>query len=318
VTTKNDSAPISGRREQKRALGRGLSALIPNSARPDAPQTLERAIAPDGEPLTSGLLQIPLLKIALNPYQPRKSFSADSLLELTESIKQHGVLQPIVVRPKAKSTYELVAGERRFRAATNAGLKVIPAVVREMDDQTSLAVALIENIQRQELNPVESARAYERLIAEFGLTQSELASEVGKSQPSIANSLRLLGLPDEILESLSQSAISEGHAKVLLSIDDKKQMIDLWKIVVRGSLSVRETERRTADLKTVIPRRIAKTNLPGVKPDIEQAQLEDQLSLALGTKVQFRYSGREKGHIEIQFYDLEQLDGLLRVLTTKK
>jgi len=316
MRTKPENAAPS-EREPKRVLGRGLSALIPASIRPASAVSETPAAAADESQLEGGLRYIPLLKIALNPYQPREDFSGEQLQELSDSIRQHGVLQPIVVRPKGKNTYELVAGERRFRAATNAGLSEIPAVVRDIDDRSSLAIALIENIQRQELNPVESARAYQRLLSEFQLTQVELAQEVGKSQPSIANSLRLLQLPAQILDSLSEGIISEGHAKVILGVEAIDGKIDLWKAVLKGGLTVRETERRAAALKApVIPRGI--TQPAEVVAGIDNAHLEEELSLALGTKVRIKFTGREKGMIEIQFYELDQLDGLINKLDPKR
>jgi ParB family chromosome partitioning protein len=309
-------------REHKRVLGRGLSALIPSSARissaltaPAEPVAAAPASAPtEAVETANGLRYISLTKIALNPFQPRADFSPQQLQELSDSIKQHGVLQPIVVRPKGKTTYELIAGERRFRAATNAGLTEIPAVVKDMDDRSSLAIALIENIQRQELNPIESARAYQRLLTEFRLTQSELALEVGKSQPSIANSLRLLQLPEEILVSVSSGKISEGHAKVILSVDSEEDKIALWQTVLKGGLTVRETERRAAAIRTPpIPRGI--TPVVVESDTIDHASMEEVLSLALGTKVRVRLFGEAKGQIEIEFYDLDHLDGIILKLS---
>jgi ParB family chromosome partitioning protein len=304
-------------RDPKRGLGRGLSALIPQStvaAKISPTESLDPADANE----VADLRYIPLIKIALNPFQPREDFPLDQLQELTDSIRHHGVLQPIVVRPKGKATFELVAGERRFRAATNAGLSEIPAIVRDIDDRSSLAIALIENIQRQELNPVESARAYQRLLSEFHLTQVELAQEVGKSQPAIANSLRLLLLPDPILASLANRAISEGHGKVLLSLENENDKLSLWTAVVKNSLNVRETERRAAAMKSSIPRGIKPATGSPAAPVYETVHLQDRLSLALGTKVKLRFTTEEKGTIEIQFYGLDQLDGLLQGLIADK
>jgi ParB family chromosome partitioning protein len=293
-------------REHKRVLGRGLSALIPSSARissaltaPAEPVAAAPASAPtEAVETANGLRYISLTKIALNPFQPRADFSPQQLQELSDSIKQHGVLQPIVVRPKGKTTYELIAGERRFRAATNAGLTEIPAVVKDMDDRSS----------------IESARAYQRLLTEFRLTQSELALEVGKSQPSIANSLRLLQLPEEILVSVSSGKISEGHAKVILSVDSEEDKIALWQTVLKGGLTVRETERRAAAIRTPpIPRGI--TPVVVESDTIDHASMEEVLSLALGTKVRVRLFGEAKGQIEIEFYDLDHLDGIILKLS---
>ncbi len=312
----NNAAPAN---EPKRVLGRGLSALIPATSRPAEQAHTAPAPTTSAADDLSGLRFIPLVKIALNPFQPRQEFSTEQLAELTESIKQHGVLQPVVVRPKGKTTFELVAGERRFRAATQAGLKEIPAIVRDIDDKSSLAIALIENIQRQELNPVESARAFQRLLTEFHLTQTELALEVGKSQPSIANALRLLSLPESILDSLSSGAITEGHAKALLSVELDDHRIALWKAVLQSGLNVRETERRAAATKT-IPRGITFAVEPArpTEIDLETDRLEQQLSLTLGTKVKIRFSGREKGRIELEFYALDHLEDLLQKLNVPK
>jgi len=320
MSLKPEKSTVSAsEREPKRALGRGLSALIPSSARSVSPATAGRVPAEPAESDTTGLRYIPLLKIALNPYQPREEFPAEQLQELSESIRQHGVLQPIVVRPTLNGTYELVAGERRFRAATNAGLTEIPAVIRDINDKSSLAIALIENIQRQELNPVESARAYQRLLTEFRLTQLELALEVGKSQPSIANSLRLLALPDQILDSLSSGEITEGHAKAILSLEPDTDKITLWQAVLKNSLNVRETERRASAMKSSIPRGIpAKSIAKHTVDDYETERLEEDLSLALGTRVRIKFSSRDKGQIEIQFYALDQLDGILQKIGGSK
>ena len=293
----------------KRALGRGLSALIPSISVPIAPKA-------DAPPSQDGLLSLPLTKISLNPYQPREDIAPEQLAELAKSIRHYGVLQPIVVRPRPGGSYELIAGERRFRAATNLGLKEIPAVVREMDDKASLAIALIENLQREQLNPVESARAFRRLRDEFSLTQSELAQEVGKSQSTIANALRLLALPDPILDSLSRSEITEGHAKAILAADGEGARVALWREVVEKSLTVRETEQRAASRRSdPIPRGIkSPKSSASSAPDLETSRMENQLSQVLGAPAKIRYSGKERGQIEIGFFGLEELDGIIERL----
>ncbi|HEX5322467.1 MAG TPA: ParB/RepB/Spo0J family partition protein, partial [Capsulimonadaceae bacterium] len=300
----------------RRGLGRGLSALIPSA------QTAA-ALAPESKPLQGpgeaieGLRTIPLTRIALNPFQPRTQFEPQQLDELTASVRHHGVLQPIVVRPKKGGVYELVAGERRFRAATSAGLTEIPAVVRQLTDEESLALALIENIQREDLNPVEAARAYRRLIDEFGLTQMELAGEIGKSQSSIANSIRLLSLPEGVLESLSEGLITEGHAKAILTVDGEPRQLALRREIIDKRLSVRETERRALAIRRHknIPRGIISPDLASVPPaDLDIRAIESELSTMLGTGVRFKYLSNQRGRIEIDFYDGEQMEGVIQRL----
>ncbi|HEU4798745.1 MAG TPA: ParB/RepB/Spo0J family partition protein, partial [bacterium] len=210
---------------RRRGLGKGLGALIPG------------AEVAGGERPT----EIALSHLAANPYQPRQAMDPQELSGLVESIRRHGVLQPIVVRASAGG-FEVVAGERRWRAAEAAGLTTIPAVVKTLTDQEALELALVENLQREDLNALDRARAYRRLMADFGLTQEEIAERVGKSQPSIANSLRLLNLPPQIQVSLEAGRITEGHARALLSSGSEAAMLKLWERVERRGLSVRETE----------------------------------------------------------------------------
>ena len=246
----------------KRGLGRGLSALIPNAATPPTEQSTVAVSTGADTPAAEGdLRQIPLHKIGLNPFQPRTHFDEEELAELTESVREHGILQPIIVRPKGKG-WELIAGERRFRAATAAQLGSIPAIVRSFTDREALETALIENLQRENLNPIETARAYRRLQQEFSLNQSEVARRVGKPQPTIANALRLLTLPELVTNSLASGQITEGHGKAILALDTEEDQIALWNEVVAKKLSVRETERRAAAIKAtpkVIPRGITST-----------------------------------------------------------
>jgi len=297
---------MTNEQSPKRVLGRGLSSLIPG------------AQSQTGDPSAADSLEvmrmISLTRIALNPFQPREAFNPDDLDDLTTSIRQHGVLQPIVVRPKAGGTWELVAGERRFRAATAAGLKEIPAVVRNLDDRSALALAVIENIQREDLNPIESARAYRRLQSDFGLSQTEVAREVGKPQPTIANAVRLLQLPAPVIDSISALEITEGHGKAILAVDGDEDRISLWHEVVEKKLNVRETERRAAAIgkapKNPIPR--------GIEPaqsSLHIEALEEDLSLALGARVHIRLKAGEQGVLEIGFYDQDELDAIVeRVL----
>ncbi len=225
---------------EKKALGKGLQALLPEK------KTLVWKVEQDGQNISN----VALKQIIPNRYQPRTNFVEDELEGLAQSIKEHGVLQPIVVRRKGDGVYELIAGERRLRAATIAGLSTIPALVRNSNDEKSLALALVENIQRENLNPMEEAKAYSRLMGEFGLTQDLVASSVGKDRSSIANILRLLGLPKEIQQFIESCSLSLGHAKVLAGVSSPSAQIQLAKRIVSGQLSVRQTEQLVAGQKS--------------------------------------------------------------------
>jgi ParB family chromosome partitioning protein len=301
----------------RRGLGRGLSALIPSEQAPVSTRS-ERPRQPEQDERMEGLRNIPLTRIALNPNQPRMHFDQEHLDELTASVRQHGVLQPIVVRPKKGGGYELVAGERRFRAATAAELMEIPAMVRDLTDSESLALALIENIQREDLNPVEAARAYQRLINEFGFTQMDLADEIGKSQSAISNTLRLLTLPEGVLISLAEGLISEGHAKAILTIDNEPRQLALRREIIDRRLSVRDAERRAAAIRRgkIISRGIISRSghTPMVPTNLDIRAIESEMSTMLGTGVRFRFLTGQRGRIEIDFYDHEQMEGVIQRL----
>lgn len=252
-------------------------------------------------------------KIRLNPHQPRKFFDEEKLEGLADSIRQNGILEPVIVRPVDNDAFELVAGERRFRAAVQAGLRSIPAVARVLDDLQTLEIGLIENIQREDIKPLECAQAYRRLLDDFGLTQEQIAERVGKKRPTIANTLRLLNLPAPILDSLDKEEISEGHARALLSVLDSETRLRIWEKVVKQGLSVRETERLSRSpgasmtSKTTLVSRA--TGRHG-HADPNLADVEDKLRRFLGTKVGISRQG-QKGKIEVEFYDDEDL---LRIL----
>lgn len=267
------------------ALGKGLDALIP-----------ER-----GEEV----IHLDIDRIFPGEQQPRKTFRDDPLKELAVSIKEKGILQPIIVSRVGDGTFRIVTGERRWRAAAIAGLKKIPALVKNFASRDSLEIALIENIQREDLNPIETAEAFNRLIADFKLTQEELSDKVGKDRATVANYLRLLKLPDEIKSLIYNGALSAGHAKALLSIEGKANQIEAARKIVKKGLSVRETE-----LLSKKPPRPAKTK-PVKDPQI--SSLEDKLIRSLGTKVRIINSGK-KGKIEIEYYSFEELDRLLEIL----
>ncbi len=267
------------------ALGRGLGALIAESSQ------------------DPGLLEVHVDDVRPNPRQPRVQIDQERLEELAASVRTHGVLQPLVVQritePGAPS-YEVIAGERRWRAAKRAGLATIPVVVKEVDDQQRVELALVENIQRQDLNALEEAAAYRHLIEEFGLTQEVVAQRVGKARVTVANALRLLRSPAAIQDALARGDITEGHARALLSAGPEAEQLALLRRVVDGALSVRQTEELAR--KAAMP--------PSQKADREPSELEDLLSRALSTKVVVRRSGNG-GAVTIYFYSEEELDGLV-------
>jgi ParB family chromosome partitioning protein len=276
---------------EKKALGKGLQALLPEK------KTLVWKVERDGEAIS----MVALNHIIPNRYQPRTIFVEDEIEGLAKSIKEHGVLQPIIIRRKGDGVYELIAGERRLRAATLAGLSTIPALVRNSSDEKSLALALVENIQRQNLNPMEEAKAYSRLMGEFGLTQDLVASSVGKDRSSIANILRLLGLPKEIQQFIESGALSLGHAKVIAGIPSASMQLHIAKRIVSEHLSVRQTEQVVAGPKNGGSSKRSKTVAN------QFHHLEDQLRRHFGTKVQVK-TGARGGQLIIQYYSDEELD----------
>ena len=282
---------------EKKALGKGLQALLPEK------KTLAWKVEQDGQTVS----MIALKHIIPNRYQPRTIFIEDNLAELAQSIKEHGVLQPIVVRRKGDGVYELIAGERRFRAATLAGLSTVPAIIRNSNDEKALALALVENIQRQNLNPMEEAKAYSRLMGEFGLTQDLVASSVGKDRSSIANILRLLSLQKEIQQLIESGALSLGHAKVLAGVSSPGTQLQIAKRIVSDHLSVRQTEQLIAGEKSGGSSKHLKT-----KPNTFQP-LEDQLRKHFGTKVQVKTSAKG-GQLIIHYYSDEELDRVSAII----
>ncbi len=275
----------------KGGLGRGLGALIPSAAASVATEIDVDAIVP-------------------NPWQPRRNADAAALQELAESIREHGLLQPLIVSATADGLYQLIAGERRWLAAKLAGLNRVPAIVREATAEEALALALVENIQRADLNPLEEAAAYRRLIDEFGLTQEQVAKRVGRGRVSVANSLRLLGLPTEAREALARGEISEGHARAILMVADAPGQLLLLRAILDKGLSVRKAEELARRLQAdAVPRaRSAPTR------SAEAAALERSLMAALGTKVEL-YRSRKGGKVVIHFYSEEELNALYERLT---
>ncbi|MFO8057957.1 MAG: ParB/RepB/Spo0J family partition protein [bacterium] len=293
---------------RKKALGRGLDALIPGGG--EGPAGGEEG-PPGGGDADQGIVYIKLEKINAGRFQPRSEFDEESLAELAESIKSQGILQPLLVRSRQDKGYELIAGERRLRAARQAGLEQIPAVVREVDDKTALELSLVENIQREDLDPLEEAEAYKKLITEFGYTQEALSERVGKERATVANLLRLLRLPQEIKEDLREGRISSGHARALLSAESETVMRKLRDQIVEKGISVRETEERARGKSDKSSKK--SSGKKEKQQDVHLKKMEDALVRALGTKTRIVTKGKG-GEIQIQFYSMDELDRIYRML----
>jgi len=307
---------------QQYGLGRGLASLIPpkkkmeedGTASPFVISPISRGMAvpevptPVSSPVTptSGLQEVPIEKIVPNPHQPRLHFDEEKLKELADSIKEHGILQPLVVT-KTGDQYELIAGERRFQAAKRVGLASVPVIIRDVTEQEKLELAIIENIQRHNLNPIEEAKAFLRLVDEFNLPQEKVAEKMGKSRSAVANTLRLLNLPVEIQRAVSEGKISEGHAKALLSIENGEKQRAVFDLIIKEELTVRETELKVRSI-AVKPHVRSAINL---QPEI--LERTEHLTQVLGTKVRIAPSGKG-GKVVIEYYSPEDLDGLLRRL----
>lgn len=298
---------------QRPGLGKGLDALIPSTP------ASQQSAASDG-----GVSQLPVDAILRNPRQPRDQFDAKDLEELTASIREHGIIQPLIVSPKEGETYTLIAGERRLEAAKQAGLRTVPAIQRQVSDRELLELALIENIQRAELNPLEEAEAYRQLTEDFGLSHEEVALQVGKSRPAVSNTLRLLQLSDTVKKALvasyahadeddqdieqqgeSRFRLSEGHARALLRLSTHQAQDAALRTVEAGRLNVRQTEelvKRLGGEKT--------PSAPKKAPPPEVAEMEERLRASLGTKVTMRH-GKKGGTVTIHYYSDEELDTLL-------
>jgi len=279
----------------RKALGKGIGALIPGA--PPRRAALE-APAPAEQPVRGVVQELALDAIATNPRQPRARFDDQAIADLASSIRDRGVLQPILVRTGSGGRYELIAGERRLRAARLAGLERIPALIKEANDNESLVIAIIENVQRADLTALEEARAYQALIDEFTLTQEEVARRVGKSRPAIANTLRLLQLPEDAQRELEEGRITAGHARALLAVDSPAARVALTREIVTRRLSVRDAEKAVAQTR-------AKAPASAADPDVRR--LESDLSRALGTKVVIRGGKDGAGTIEIAYFSHDDL-----------
>lgn len=286
-------------KQPKRALGRGLSALIP--------QASVHPIA--GEPVEKAVVRLAIESVSRDPNQPRKTFDEQQLQALAESIRSQGLIQPILVRREGTG-YRLIAGERRWRAAQLAGLHEIPAVVRNASDGEALELALVENLQRADLNPLEEAEGYRRLLEEFALTQEQVSQRVGKDRSTVANALRLLALPAPVKEMVRAGTLSMGHARALLGLSDPEQLVSLANKVVAQKLSVRETEKWVGRMKAT-PAESAGSREQKQNPHVRQVL--EQLQRILGTKVRLIEKGG-RGRLELDFFSQEDLNRLLMLL----
>ena len=294
--------------EKTNRLGRGLDAIF--SAQPTSRATDSRSGTADG----LGLRQIAVALIRPNPLQPRKEFDPAELTELESSIRANGLLQPIAVRV-AGGTFELIAGERRFRAVQRLGWKEIPAIVRDIDDRTLLTLALVENLQRSDLNPMEEAEGYQQLLTQFSLTQQQVADVVGKDRSTVANSLRLLALPTAIRGMVREGTLTIGHARALLALGDDQRMIALARDIVAEGLSVRAVEQRVRESgKNAKSARTAAKSPATVRAPAEISRMEEELRRRLQTDVKVHLTSTDKGEVRISFYSVDDLERVLDIV----
>lgn len=283
--------------QRKRGLGKGLEALIPTAPKPASPE------------VQAGAIEIPIDQISPNPHQPRQSFDAEKLQELANSIAQHGLIQPLVVT-RVSQGYQLIAGERRWRASQLAGLATVPVIVKETTPQQMLELALVENIQRADLNPLEEAEAYAHLMTEFGLTQEAVAERVGKSRTAVANIVRLLNLPEDARVALASGIITEGHARALLSLKKQRDQLNLLNTIIQRDLNVRQTEALARQLllgaETPRPKR------PPLSP--HDKSMLTRFESKLGTKVELNRHEDDSGRLVIHFYSQEELQTIFEAI----
>ncbi len=301
----------------KKALGKGLDALFfvqDGEEKEQQPGKEERTPALPRE-LAAQVRQIAIEKIDPNPHQPRKRFNPETLEELTTSIREKGMIQPILVE-QAGERFILVAGERRYRASKMAGLTEVPALVRSFSENERIEIALIENIQRDDLSPIEEAAAYAGLMEKSGYSQEEVAQKVGKKRSTIANSLRLLKLPEEMREALQTGTLTPGHARAVLSVNDEKQKRQLYSKIIHQGLSVREAEKEAGRLNEAKPETTAPENKPA-RQDPEIMRMEQELLDKFGTKVSIRGS-LENGKIEISYFSMDDLDRIYEIIFSQK
>ena len=298
---------------KKKGLGKGLDSLIPDNNSMKSVTSEKTVESKEDAAAKSGVQVMKINEVEPNRDQPRKNFDEDALLELSDSIKQFGVLQPLLVR-KRKDYYEIIAGERRWRAAKLAGVKEVPVIEKEYTDQEILEIGLIENIQRENLNPIEEAIAYKRLLEEFNLKQDEVAERVSKCRTAVTNSMRLLKLSDKVQQMIIDDMISTGHARALLAIDDPELQYTLANKIFDEKLSVRETEKLVKEIKN--PKK-PKEKKPVANSFIYQ-DLEEKMKSVFGTKVSIASKGKGKGKIEIEYYSDDELEHLFDMMMSIK
>ena len=297
-----------------RGLGKGLDALIPESLGSVSSKNAEPKARQEKTEKLEGETIVNITKVEPNREQPRKNFDEDALEELAESIKQFGLLQPILVQDR-KSYYEIIAGERRWRAAKKAGLKEVPVIIKNLTDQEIVEISLIENIQREDLNPIEEAQAYKRLLTEFNLKQDEVADRVSKSRTAVTNSMRLLKLCDEVQQMIINGMISTGHARALIGIEDPEKQYNIAQRIFDEKLSVRDVEKLVKNIGKPSTTKLRKPNETDKSLEIIYQDIEDRLKEKLSTKVSISGKGNGAGKIEIEFYNHDDLDKLVDMLT---
>lgn len=293
----------------KKGLGKGLDSLITNKV--EKPAEAKVAGKVDNE---SGAVLMNINKVEPNREQPRKKFDEDALLELSESIKQFGVLQPLLVTER-DDIYEIIAGERRWRAAKLAGVKEVPVIIKKLTEQEIMIISLLENIQREDLNPIEEAQGYKRLIEEFNLKQDEVAEQVSKSRTAVTNAMRLLKLNDKVQQMLIDEMLTTGHARALLAIEDHEKQYEIAQRIFDEKLSVRDTEKLVKNLQN---EKVAPTSTNKVDPQLRAVynDLEEQMKSILGTKVFINPKDDKKGKLEIEYYSQDELDRIIDLIRT--
>lgn len=294
----------------KKGLGKGLDSLIPSYGEEEQINIAEKTAKAENK---EGVVTVKINSVEPNKNQPRKAFNEDALAELADSIKQYGVIQPILVQKRNKY-YEIIAGERRWRAAKLAGLKEVPVVIKDYSEQEIVEIALIENIQREDLNPIEEAQAYKRLLNEYNLNQDEVAERVSKSRSAVANSMRLLKLSEEVQNMLIDDLISSGHARTLLAIEDEKLQVEIAEKIMDEKLSVRETEKLVKNITN--PKK--KKEKEEIENKFVYEDIENRIKEVMGTKVKVNHKASGKGKIEIEYYSDRELERLLDIFMSIK
>jgi ParB family chromosome partitioning protein len=296
---------------KKNGLGKGLDSLITDKVnKPSAAKKETENLDP-----ASGAVMMDINKVEPNREQPRKKFDEDALLELSESLKQFGILQPLLVQKRA-DYYEIIAGERRWRAAKKAGLTEIPVIIKQLTDQEIMEISLIENIQREDLNPIEEAQAYKRLLTEFNLKQDEVAERVSKSRTAVTNTMRLLKLSDNVQQMVIDEMLTTGHARALIGIEDPEQQYTIAQKIFDEKLSVRDTEKLIKNLQN--QKKDEKSDAQKIDPKLEAIyrDLEEQMKRILGTKVAISPKDEKRGKLEIEYYSQDELDRIIDMLRT--